>query len=176
LETAAAAWGMDNFNEYLKGSKFTLYRDITTETTLGTTQLKTLNRLKNTMIDHDFEVQNRQKSDLPDFLKKRQTWEGQEDPKQNRAFNKVIHVDLINADLDLPEATGQTILSITDDTRNFTQIAVLPNSDIDATAATIWHRWCQPYGYPETILSNQGKVWASKLESESILSCHWDRE
>jgi len=39
LETAAAAWGMDNFNEYLKGSKFTLYRDLTIETTLGTTQL-----------------------------------------------------------------------------------------------------------------------------------------
>ncbi len=43
LETAAAAWGMDNFNEYLKGSRFTLYRDLTTETTLGITQLKTLN-------------------------------------------------------------------------------------------------------------------------------------
>jgi hypothetical protein len=69
LETAAAAWGMDNFNEYLKGSKFTLYRDLTTENTLGTTQLKTLNRLRNTMIDHDFKVQDRQKSDLPDFLK-----------------------------------------------------------------------------------------------------------
>jgi len=25
LETAAAAWGMDNFNEYLNGSRFTLY-------------------------------------------------------------------------------------------------------------------------------------------------------
>jgi hypothetical protein len=83
LETAAADWGMDNFNEYLKGSKFTLYRDVTTETTLGTPQLKTLNRLKNTMIDHDFEVQDRQKSDLPDFLKKRQTWEVQEDPEPN---------------------------------------------------------------------------------------------
>jgi hypothetical protein len=73
LETATAAWGIDNFNEYLKGSKFTLYRDLTTETTLqlGTTQLKTLNRLRNTMIDHDFEIQDRQKGDLPDFLKKK---------------------------------------------------------------------------------------------------------
>ncbi len=42
LEMAAAAWGMDNFNEYLNGSKFTLYRDTTTETTLGTTKVKTL--------------------------------------------------------------------------------------------------------------------------------------
>jgi hypothetical protein len=76
LETAAAAWGMGNFNEYLKGSRFTLYRDLTNETTLGTTQLKTLNRLRNTMIEHDFEVQDRQKADLPDFLKKRQPEEG----------------------------------------------------------------------------------------------------
>jgi len=83
LETAAAAWGMDNFNEYLKGSKFTLYRDLTTETTLGTTQLKTLNRLRNTMTDHDFQIRDRQKADLPDFLKKGQTEEGQEDPVQN---------------------------------------------------------------------------------------------
>jgi hypothetical protein len=61
LETAAAAWGMDNFNEYLKGSKFTLYKDLTTETMLGTTQLKTLNWLRTTMIDHDFEVQDQQR-------------------------------------------------------------------------------------------------------------------
>ncbi len=34
-----------NFNEYLKGSRFTLYRDLTTEATLGTTQLKPLKAL-----------------------------------------------------------------------------------------------------------------------------------
>jgi len=78
LETAAAAWGMDNFNEYLKGSRFTLYRDSINETTLGTIQLKTLNRLRNTMIEHDFDIQDRQKADLPDFLKKRQLEDGQE--------------------------------------------------------------------------------------------------
>jgi hypothetical protein len=74
---------MDNFNEYLKGSKFTLYKDLTTETTLGTTQIKTLSRLRTTMIEHDFEIQDRQKLDLPDFLKKRQTEEGQKDPNQD---------------------------------------------------------------------------------------------
>jgi RNase H-like domain found in reverse transcriptase len=45
LETAAAAWGMDNFNEYLNRSKFTLYKDTTTEAMLGTTQLKTSYKL-----------------------------------------------------------------------------------------------------------------------------------
>jgi hypothetical protein len=156
---------MDNFNEYLKGLKFTLNRDLTTETTLGATQLKTLNRLRNTMIDHDFQIQDRQKADLPDFLKKGQTKEGQEDPVQYRAFNKVIHVDLINANLHRNEASDQTILSITDDTRTFNQVAVLANDKIDSTAAAIWHHWCRAYGPPETILSNQGKVWTSKLES-----------
>jgi len=37
LETAAAVWGMDNFNEYLKGSWFTLYTDPTLAPDLGTT-------------------------------------------------------------------------------------------------------------------------------------------
>ncbi len=117
------------------------------------------------MIDHNFEVQDRQKSDLPDFLKKRQTGEGQKDPDQNRAVNKIIHVDLINADPHLNEASGKTILSITDNTRTFTQVAIIANSGIDSTASAIWHYWCQPYGPPETILFNQGKVHASKLES-----------
>ncbi len=154
LEMAAAAWGMDNFNEYLKGSRFTLYRDLTTETTLGTTQLKTLNRLRNTMIEHDFEIQDRQKADLSDFLKKRQSKEGRENPGPDQAFNKVIHVDLINAKIHRPEVPDITILSITDDTCTFNQVAILNDNKIDSAAAAIWHHWCQPYGPPETILFN----------------------
>ncbi len=149
---------MDNFNEYLKGLKFTLYRDLTTETTLGTTQLKTLNRLRNTMIDHDFKIQDRQKADLLDFLKRRQMCEGQEDVKLNQAFNKVIHVNLINAGTNSDGTSGKTILSITDDTRTVTQVAVIANSGINSTVSAIWHSWCQPYGPPETIMFNQGKV------------------
>jgi hypothetical protein len=42
---------------------------------------------------------------------------------------------------------------------------VLADNKIDSMAAAIWHHWCQPYGNPEMILSNQGKVWTSKLES-----------
>jgi hypothetical protein len=74
-------------------------------------------------------------------------------------------VDLINANLHCTEASELTILSITDDTRTFNHVAVLANDKIDSTDAAIWHHWCQPYGTPETILSSQGKVWTSKLES-----------
>jgi hypothetical protein len=73
---------MDNFNEYLNGSKFTLYKDPVTETSLGTTQLKTLNRLKTAMSEHDFEIKDKQKSNLPDFLKK-----GQNDALQTHVGN-----------------------------------------------------------------------------------------
>jgi hypothetical protein len=117
---AAAAWGMDNFNEYLKGSRFTLYKDLTTETMLGNTQLKTLNRLRNTMIEHDFKTLDRQKADLPYGLKNRQIEEEPENSGQNQAFNKVIHVDLIDANHHGTNVSARAILSIKDDTRTFT--------------------------------------------------------
>ena len=93
-----------------------LYKDLTTETTLGTTQLKTLNRLRNTMIEHDFKIQDRQKADLPGCLKKRQIEEGEEISRQNQAFNKVIHVDLIKIGPHGTPFPDQFLLSITDDT------------------------------------------------------------
>jgi hypothetical protein len=184
LETAAAAWGMDNFNEYLKGSRFTLYRDLATETTLGTTQLKTLNRLRSTMINHDFKMLDRQKADLPYHLKKRQTGNKPELSGLDQAFNKVIHVDLIDINHYGPDASARAILSITDDTRTFTRLAVMADDQIDSVATTIWHHWCQPYGNPETIRSNRGKVWTSKLESrinnlgplEPKITCRSEKE
>ncbi len=115
LETATAAWGMDNFNEYLNGSKFTLYRDTTTEATLGTTQLKTLNRLQTMLNNHDFEVEDRQKSDVPNFLKKKQKLEEPGRPSPDQAFNRAIHVDLINTQTNPGKTPGKTIISITDD-------------------------------------------------------------
>ncbi len=116
------------------------------------------------MIDHDFKIQDRQKEDLPDFLKKRQMCGEQEDTEQTQAFNKVIHIDLINTDTDSNGTQSQTILSITDDTRTFTQVAAIANQGIDSTVSAIWHLWCQPYRPPETIMFNQGKVQTSKLE------------
>jgi hypothetical protein len=74
-------------------------------------------------------------------------------------------VDLINAKIHRPEVPDITILSITDDTRTFNQVAILNDNKIDSAAKAIWHHWCQPYGPPETIQFNQGKVWTSKLEN-----------
>jgi hypothetical protein len=136
------------------------------------------------MIEHDFEIRDRQKADLPDLLKKRQIKEGREISGQDQAFNKVIHVDLIKNDPHSTTVPNQAILSITDDTRIFSQVAVLTDDKIDSIAAAIWQHWCQPYGNPETILSNQGKVWTSKLGSrinqfmplEQRISCRSEKE
>jgi RNase H-like domain found in reverse transcriptase len=95
LETAAAAWGMDNFNEYLNCTRFILYKDAITDTGLGTTQVKTLNRLKTTMSEHDFEIKDKQKSDFTDFLKKGQNDTTPGRVSQHVAFNKIIHIDTI---------------------------------------------------------------------------------
>jgi hypothetical protein len=102
---------------------------------------------------------------LPDFLKKKQTLEKPRCLNQDQAFNKTIHVDMIDTPTNLSEVSGKTILSITDDTRTFTQVTVIADSGIDSMASAIWNYWCQPYGPPETILFNQGKVRTSKLES-----------
>jgi hypothetical protein len=116
------------------------------------------------MIDHNFKTLDRQKADLPYSLKKRQIGNEPELSGLDQAFNKVIHVDLIDVNHHGPDASARAILSITDNTRTFTRLAVLADDKIDSVATTIWHHWCQPYGDPETILSNQGKVWTSKLE------------
>jgi hypothetical protein len=58
LKASTSVWGMDNFNEYLKGSQFTLYADPTPAPELGTTQTKTWNRVKTAMSNHNFLTRN----------------------------------------------------------------------------------------------------------------------
>jgi hypothetical protein len=72
LETAATIWGMENFNEYLKGSQFTLYTDPTPAPDMGTTQMKTWNCLKTAMSEQKFFIRNCQKANLPEHLKQQQ--------------------------------------------------------------------------------------------------------
>jgi len=151
---------MDNFHEYLNGLKFTLYRDTTTESTLGTTQLKTLNRLQTTMNNHDFEIKDRQRSDLPEFLRKGQTMVEPRHISRTKNGSKIVHVDEISTHTKL----GKTIISITYDSQTFSTSAVIPDSNPDSTISAIWIHWCKPYGFPETISFKQGKVQTSKLE------------
>jgi RNase H-like domain found in reverse transcriptase len=69
LEAAAAVWGMDFFNENLKGKRFILYTDHKPLEKLGHLHSKKLNRLQMTLLEHDFIIQYKKESNmLADYL------------------------------------------------------------------------------------------------------------
>ena len=69
LEMAAAVWGMDFYNEYLKGKQFTLYTDHRPLEKMSHLHTKTLNRLQLAMLEYDFVIQYKKGVNMPaDFL------------------------------------------------------------------------------------------------------------
>jgi transposase InsO family protein len=56
LEMHAACFGIEQFDTYLRGRKFCLYTDHRPFEKLNVTQTKTLNRLQQKMLEHDFEI------------------------------------------------------------------------------------------------------------------------
>ncbi len=151
LEMASAAWGMENFNEYLKGSKFTIYMDQTTEQNLGTTQVKILNRLKTAMSEHNFYTRNRGNSNLPDFLKQRQDITMQtiiNNPVNNPVnFNKAIHVDAFQT----TEQPEKVIVTITDEFTAYSVSTIINDNNATSTTAALANQWFKKYGYPGSI-------------------------
>jgi RNase H-like domain found in reverse transcriptase len=68
LEAAAAVWGMDVFNEYLKGKKLILYTDHKPLEKMGHLHTKTMNRLQAALLEHNF-VQYKKGKIMPaDYL------------------------------------------------------------------------------------------------------------
>jgi hypothetical protein len=109
--------------------------------------VKTLNRLQTTMNKHDFETKDRQRSDLPSYLKKSQSLESPEPTSQDTAFSGTVHVDLI----DTHTYPNETIVSIMNDSQTFATTAVIPDSGLDSITLAIWNCWCEPFGLPEMI-------------------------
>jgi len=69
LEAAATVWGMEFFNEYLRGKQFILYTDHKPLEKLGHLHSKMLNRLQTTLLEHDFVIQYKKGSNMPaDYL------------------------------------------------------------------------------------------------------------
>jgi hypothetical protein len=69
LEAAAAVWGMEVFNEYLRGKQFILFTDHKPLEKLGHLHTKTLNRLQTALLEHDFVVQYKKGTNMPaDYL------------------------------------------------------------------------------------------------------------
>jgi hypothetical protein len=69
LEAAAAVWGMDFFNEYLRGKQFILYTDHKPLEKLGHLHSKMMNRLQTALLEHDLVIQYKKGSNMPaDYL------------------------------------------------------------------------------------------------------------
>jgi hypothetical protein len=69
LEAAAAVWGMDVFNEYLKGNKFIIYTDHKPLEKMRHLHTKTMNRLQAALLEHDFVIQYKKGEIMPaDYL------------------------------------------------------------------------------------------------------------
>jgi hypothetical protein len=65
LEAAAAVWGMDIFNKYLKGKKFIQYTDHKSLEKMGHLHTKTMNRLQAALLEHDFVIQYKKGEIMP---------------------------------------------------------------------------------------------------------------
>jgi hypothetical protein len=69
LEAAAAVWGMEVFNEYLRGKQFILFTDHKPLEKLGHLHTKMLNRLQTALLEHNFIVQYKKGTNMPaDYL------------------------------------------------------------------------------------------------------------
>ncbi len=65
LKSAAAVWGMDVFNEYLKGKKFILFTDHKPLEKMGHLHTKTMDRLQAALLEHDFVIQYKKGAVMP---------------------------------------------------------------------------------------------------------------
>ncbi len=69
LESAAAVWGMDVFNEYLKGKKFILFTNHKPLEKMGHLHTQTMNHLQAALLEHDFVIQYKKGPVMPaDYL------------------------------------------------------------------------------------------------------------
>ncbi len=112
------------------------------------------------MSEHEFEIRDKQKSDLPDFLKKGQNDSTQVNVSQPVTFNKTIHVNNI-CTINKPE---KVIITITDDSKTFSASTVITDDSTTSMITALWDYWFKPYGYPEMISFKQGKVQTSRME------------
>jgi hypothetical protein len=69
LLEAAAVWGMEVFNEYLRGKQFILFTDHKPLEKLGHLHTKTLNQLQTALLEQNFVVQYKKGTNMPaDYL------------------------------------------------------------------------------------------------------------
>jgi hypothetical protein len=106
LEAAAAVWGMDVFNEYLKGKKFILYTDHKPLEKMGHLHTKTMNRLQAALLEHNFVIHYKKgKIMLADYLSRLPSANPDMIAEVTQCFDPFQPdlIDLQKADLDLQQ-------------------------------------------------------------------------
>ncbi len=74
LEAAAAVWGIEVFNQYLRGKQFIIFTDHKPLEKLGHLHTKMLNRLQTALLEHNFVVQYKKGTNMPnDYLSRLQS-------------------------------------------------------------------------------------------------------
>jgi RNase H-like domain found in reverse transcriptase len=92
LEAPAAVWGMDFFNEYLRGKQFILYTDHKPLEKLSHLHSKTMNQLQTALLEHNFIIQNKNGSNMPaDYLSRL--------PGTKEDISSISAFDLFQSDL-----------------------------------------------------------------------------
>ena len=78
---------------------------------------------------------------------------------------KLVHIDFltIEAPKNSRSLKDVNILIVTDHFMRYTQAYVTPNQNASAIAKTLWDKFFMHYGFPEKILSDQGRNFDSKL-------------
>jgi hypothetical protein len=108
---------------------------------MGNTQVKTLNRSKTPMSDHNVNIKNRQKADLPNFLKQKQTniLEQLSDNTQN--FNETVHIDTFWK----TEQAVEAIVTIMDESTAYSVSTILNDDNANSTMEALKTQWFNMY-------------------------------
>jgi RNase H-like domain found in reverse transcriptase/Integrase zinc binding domain/Reverse transcriptase (RNA-dependent DNA polymerase) len=157
LESAAAVWGMDTFNEYLKGKKFILYTDHKPLEKMGHLHTKTMNRLQSALLEHDFIIQYKKGTIMPaDYLSRLPSADHNQLPEVTQCFDPFQPelIDLQKADPDFQKMNhfrtkGEWPAHVTKADGNYLQnLAVKLFQDANKI---VWIR-LDDYKYPRTAL------------------------
>jgi transposase InsO family protein len=167
-EMAAANWGMEYFDNYLRGKPFTLYTDHKPLEKLSHLHTKTMNRLQENMLTYDFQIQYKKGATLPaDFLS-RDIVEG---------LNEVVNsVDPFGPDLQQLQLADEQLIKINSfqkegkwplNTPKSEQKLLLPlTNSLFLDSKAVWIR-LNDENYPRTAL------WLPKIyRKRAICECH----
>jgi len=190
LESAAAIWGMDTFNEYLKGKKFILYTDNKPLEKMGHLHTKTMNRLQSALLEHDFVIQYKKGAIMPaDYLSRLPSTNKNQLAEITQCFDSFQPelLDLQKADPDLQkmnhfQTKGKWPAHVTKTDGNYLQnLAAKLYQDVNKI---VWIR-LDDYKYPRTALfftrkilqngtlrGSQPTIWWSQCCPQNIHPTH----